>query len=48
MTRVHYKGRNDDYFVFLDSAEDFRKWLKDPSIPLAQVVRSFQIFCTHG
>jgi ribosome maturation protein Sdo1 len=47
MTRVHYKGQHDDYFVFLDSLEDYRKWLKDSSIPLAQVVRSFQIFCTH-
>ncbi|KAK3307739.1 ribosome maturation protein, partial [Chaetomium strumarium] len=47
MTRVHYKGQHDDYFVFLDSLEDYRRWLKDSSIPLAQVVRTFQIFCTH-
>ncbi|KAK4235919.1 DUF1960-domain-containing protein [Achaetomium macrosporum] len=47
MTRVHYKGPNDNYFVFVDSLEDYRKWLKDSSIPLTQVVRSFQIFCIH-
>jgi hypothetical protein len=47
MTRVHYKGRHDDYFVFLDSTDDYRRWLHDSSIPLAQVVRSFQVFCTH-
>jgi len=47
MTRVHYKGKNDDFFVFLDSVEDFKKWLTDSSVPLAQVVNTFQIFCTH-
>jgi len=47
MTRVHYKGKNDDFFVFLDSVEDFKKWLKDSTVPLAQVVRSFKVFCTH-
>ncbi|OIW30454.1 DUF1960-domain-containing protein [Coniochaeta ligniaria NRRL 30616] len=47
MARVHYKGTNDDFFVFLDSVEDFKKWLTDSSIPLAQVVNTFKIFCTH-
>jgi hypothetical protein len=47
MSRVHYKGKNDDFFVFLDSVEDFHKWLKDSTVPLAHVVQTFKIFCTH-
>jgi hypothetical protein len=47
MTRVHYKGKNDDFFVFLDSVEDYKKWLTDSTVPLAQVVNTFKIFCTH-
>lgn len=47
MTRVHYKGKNDDFFVFLESVEDFHRWLKDSTVPLAQVVSSFKVFCSH-
>jgi hypothetical protein len=46
-TKVHYKGKEDDYIVFVESAEAFRKWKGDKSIPLAQVVNSFKIFITH-
>jgi hypothetical protein len=46
--KVHYKGSDDeDYVVFLDSAEDYQKWLNDKSVPLAQVVSSFKVFTTH-
>ncbi|KAK3694651.1 ribosome maturation protein [Podospora appendiculata] len=46
-TKVHFKGTDDDFLVFLDSVEDYKKWLGDKSIPLAQVVSSFKIFVTH-
>ncbi|KAK3336496.1 ribosome maturation protein [Cercophora scortea] len=46
-TKVHFKGSDDDFLVFLDSVEDYKKWLGDKSIPLAQVVSSFKIFVTH-
>jgi hypothetical protein len=46
-TKVHFKGKEDDFIVFADSAEDVRKWRKDKSVPLAQVVNSFKIFVTH-
>ncbi|KAK3393021.1 ribosome maturation protein [Podospora didyma] len=45
--KVHFKGNDDDFVVFLDSTDDYKKWLDDKSIPLAQVVSSFQIFVTH-
>ena len=47
MTKVHYKGREEDFIVFVDSAEDLEKWKGDRSIPLANVVNSFKIFVTH-
>jgi len=46
-TKVHYKGKDEDFVVFLDSAEDYKKWLGDKSMPLAQVVSSFKTFFTH-
>jgi hypothetical protein len=45
--KVHYRGNDEDFIVFLDSVEDYQKWLKDRSVPLAQVVSSFKVFTTH-
>ncbi|KAK5663383.1 hypothetical protein OQA88_3811 [Cercophora sp. LCS_1] len=47
MFKIHYKGNDEDFIVFLDSAEDYKKWLTDKSVPLAQVVSSFKVFITH-
>ena len=47
-TKVHYKSPSgEDFVVMVDSAEDYQKWSSDKSIPLAQVVSSFQVFTTH-
>jgi len=46
-SKVHFKGKEDDFIVFVDSVEDVKKWKRDKSIPLAQVVNSFKIFVTH-
>lgn len=47
-SKVHFQGRNDDFLIFVDDAEQYKKWLKgDTSIPLAQFVSSFKIFHTH-
>lgn len=46
-TRVHYKGSEDDYVIFVDSPESAYEWRKDKSIPLAQVVNGWKIFVTH-
>jgi hypothetical protein len=47
VTKVHFKGKTEDFIVFVDSAQDLEAWKKDSSIPLAQVVNSFKIMVTH-
>ena len=47
VTKVFYKGSDEDFIVFVDSADDLSAWKKDSSIPLAQVVNSFKIMITH-
>ncbi|KAI2635918.1 ribosome maturation protein, partial [Xylaria nigripes] len=45
-TKVHYKGRDDDYIVFVDDNETYKKWLNDKSIPLAHFLSTFKVFVT--
>lgn len=45
--KVHFKGKEDDFIVFVESAEDVKAWKGDKSVPLAQVVSSFKVFVTH-
>jgi len=46
-TKVHVKGNEDDYVIFVESAQAVRDWKADKSIPMAQVVSGFKIFVTH-
>ncbi|KAB5563547.1 ribosome maturation protein [Coniochaeta sp. 2T2.1] len=52
--KVHYKGQTDDFLVFIDDVEAFKKYKSEKegekTTPLAQVVSSFQVFTTgnHG
>ena len=46
-TKVHYKGANEDFVIFVESKDAVQNWLADRSIPLAQVVDGFKIFVTH-
>ncbi|PWW75043.1 DUF1960-domain-containing protein [Tuber magnatum] len=46
-TKVVYKGKNEDFIVFIESVETLNKWKKDPSVRLLDVVDSFKVFCTH-
>ncbi|KAF4469346.1 shwachman-Bodian-Diamond syndrome [Fusarium albosuccineum] len=47
-TKVHYKGSSEDFLVFVDDVESYKKWQSDKSVPLAHFVSSFKIFLTHG
>ncbi|KAK3957110.1 ribosome maturation protein [Pseudoneurospora amorphoporcata] len=47
-TKVHFKGNGEDFLVFVDSKEDYNKWVSDKSTPLAQVVSGFEVFTTHN
>jgi hypothetical protein len=46
-TKCHYKGKDEDFVVFVEDAKSAKDWKTDKSIPLAQVVGSFKIFVTH-
>ena len=45
--KVHLKGNEDDFIIFVDSAQAVRDWKKDKTVPLAQVVSGFKVFVTH-
>jgi hypothetical protein len=45
--KVHYKGKDEDFIVFVDDVKALKDWKTDKSIPLAQVVSAFKIFVTH-
>jgi hypothetical protein len=45
--KIHYKGSDDDYLVFVDDLETFKKWQSDKSIPMAHFISAFKIFVTH-
>ncbi|KAI1166892.1 shwachman-Bodian-diamond syndrome protein [Nemania serpens] len=44
--KVHYRGKEDDFIVFVDDNQTYKKWLNDKSIPLAHFVSTFKIFVT--
>ena len=46
-TKVLFKGKDEDFIIFVDNAAAVKKWKGDRSIPLAQVVSGFKIFVTH-
>ncbi|KAJ3477630.1 hypothetical protein NLG97_g8790 [Lecanicillium saksenae] len=46
-TKIHYKGANDDFIIFVDDVETYNKWKTDKSIPLAHFISSFRIFHTN-
>ena len=45
--KVHFKGKADDFLVFVEDSGSYKKWLSDKSVPLTQVVSSFKIFVTR-
>ena len=45
--KVHFKGKEDDFVVMVESADAVKRWKEDKSVPLVEVVSSFDVFCTH-
>ncbi|RMY82663.1 hypothetical protein D0861_07783 [Hortaea werneckii] len=45
--KVHYKGKGDDFIIFVDSAQAVRDWKNDKTIALATVVSGWKVFVTH-
>ncbi|KAF2090988.1 putative RNA binding protein [Saccharata proteae CBS 121410] len=46
-TKVHLKGKDDDFVIFVDSIKAVQEWKNDKSVPLAQVVSGWKVFVTH-
>ncbi|KAM7206932.1 Ribosome maturation protein SBDS [Rhypophila sp. PSN 637] len=46
-SKVHFKGKSDDFLLFIDDLDAYKKWIGDKSVPLVEFVSSFQIFVTH-
>jgi ribosome maturation protein Sdo1 len=45
--KVHYKGNDDDFIVMAESIDAVKKFKEDQSVPLVDVVDSFDVFVTH-
>lgn len=45
--KVHYKGTEDDFVIFIDDVATYKSWKSDKSIPLAHFISAFKIFVTH-
>ena len=46
-TKVHYQGKDDDFIIFVESADAVKSWKDDKSVPMAQVVNGWKVFTTH-
>ena len=46
-TKVHYKGKEDDFVVFVDSVNALKEWKEDKTKPLADVVSGWKVFVSH-
>lgn len=46
-SKIFYKGRVDDFIVFVDDLTTLNDWRRDRSIPLARVLNGWKIFVTH-
>ena len=45
---VFYKGKSEDFIVFVEGETILNQWRKDRTVPLAQVVSGWKIFITHA
>lgn len=47
-SKVFYKGRSEDFIVFVDDIDILQKWKHDRSIALADVLNGWKIFVSHA
>ncbi|KAI5866920.1 shwachman-Bodian-diamond syndrome protein [Durotheca rogersii] len=45
--KVHYKGSDEDFILFIDDLDTYKKWKGDKSTPMAHFISAFKIFVTH-
>ncbi|KAL4808212.1 ribosome maturation protein [Aspergillus unguis] len=46
-SKIFYKGKSDDFIVFVEDADTLNKWKNDSTVPLSDVVNGWKIFVTH-
>lgn len=46
-SKVHHRAADRDFVVFIDDTSALQKWKSDKTVPLVDVVQSFQIFVTE-
>lgn len=44
---VHFKGDQNDFFVYVDDLKTYKKWQDDKSIPMAHFVAKFDVYVTE-
>jgi hypothetical protein len=47
-SKMYYKGKSEDFIVFVDDHEILQKWKNDRSTPLVDVLNGWKIFVTHS
>ncbi|KAJ5593892.1 uncharacterized protein N7459_000100 [Penicillium hispanicum] len=47
-SKVFYKGRSEDFIIFVDDLDILQKWKNDRSIALADVLNGWKIFVSHA
>lgn len=45
--KVFYKGKSEDFIVYVDDLEILQKWKKDRSIALSDVLNGWKILVSH-
>ncbi|KAJ5087358.1 hypothetical protein N7456_010974, partial [Penicillium angulare] len=46
--KVFYKGKSEDFIVFVDDLDILQKWKSDRSIALANVLNGWKILVSHS
>ncbi|KAJ5623534.1 hypothetical protein N7490_012139 [Penicillium lividum] len=46
--KVFYKGKSEDFIVYVDDLEILQKWKNDRSIPLSDVLNGWKILVSHS
>lgn len=45
--KVFYKGKSEDFIVYVDDLEILQKWKNDRSIALSDVLNGWKILVSH-
>ncbi|KAJ5453735.1 ribosome maturation protein [Penicillium daleae] len=46
-SKAYYKGRTEDFVIFVEDITAVQNWRKDHTLPLAQVMDGWKIFTSH-